>query len=296
MKIKEFFLKGRFIGENVRQIYDLMQYAEEKEIPGLLLLIDFEKAFDSISWNFITKVLTYFNFGNYFKNVIHTLFQKASLCVTQHGFFSQFFNIGRGCRQGDPLSPYLFIMCVEILGILIRNDKDIKGIKVGNKEFKLSQYADDTGLTLDGSDKALKKTLDLLTQYAKYSGLKPNIEKTKCIWFGTKKLSTDRICANNNLFWSNEPFTFPGVKFSPNLSELADLNYCDKLKEIKSLIHIWSKRCLSPIGRITVVKSIILSKLTHLFISIRRPDKDFVKILERLIYNFIWGRKNDKIS
>lgn len=119
MKIKG-FLKGRFIGENIRQLYDLMQYAEENEIHGLLLLIDFEKALDSIAWSFIDKVLTYFNFGTIMKNMIQTLTKKAALCVTQHGFFSEFFSIGRGCRQTDPISPYLFIICVEILGIMIR--------------------------------------------------------------------------------------------------------------------------------------------------------------------------------
>ena len=61
------FIKGRFIGENIRLIYDLMQYTEENNIPGLLLLIDFEKAFDSLSWTFVNKTLSLFNFGKYIK-------------------------------------------------------------------------------------------------------------------------------------------------------------------------------------------------------------------------------------
>ena len=61
------FRKGRYIGENTRFIYDLMSYTESHNIPGLLVLIDFEKAFDSISWSFIYKVLHFFGFG---KNII----------------------------------------------------------------------------------------------------------------------------------------------------------------------------------------------------------------------------------
>ena len=57
------FIKGRYIGENIRLIYDLMNYTEENNIPGLLLLIDFEKAFDSLSWQFIHKALKFLNFG-----------------------------------------------------------------------------------------------------------------------------------------------------------------------------------------------------------------------------------------
>ena len=174
------FLKGRFIGENTRLLYDLLQYTEEHNIPGLLLLIDFEKAFDSISWNYIWKCLKYFNFGSSFCKMINVLYKNAHLCVIQHGVFSDFFPISRGCRQGDPLSPYLFIICAEILGIMIRENRNLKGLRIQNKEYKLFQYADDTGIILDGSEKSLKLTLDLLDQFSKFSGLKPNFDKTKC--------------------------------------------------------------------------------------------------------------------
>ena len=93
------------------------------------------------------------------------------------GFFQLFFNIGRGCRQGYPISPYLFLLCVEIMGILIRKNQKIKGITICNKEYKLFQYADDTGIFMNGTDNSLKNALDLLDQFSKYSGLTPNFEK-----------------------------------------------------------------------------------------------------------------------
>ena len=81
---------------------------------------------------------------------LNRVYSKMALCPT-------FFYLKRGCRQGDPISPYIFILCAEILGKMIRNNKDIKGIHINNKEFKLSQYADDTQLLLDGSEISLKK-------------------------------------------------------------------------------------------------------------------------------------------
>ena len=92
-------------------------------------------------------------------------------------FFSPFFKIGRGCRQGDPISPYLFLLCVEIMAILTRKNQNIKGLYINDKEHKLFQYTDDTGIFLDGSENSLKNALDLLDQFSKYSGLTPNFEK-----------------------------------------------------------------------------------------------------------------------
>ena len=73
------FIPGRFIGENTRLIYDLLHYTEENDIPGILLLIDFEKAFDTISWIFIEQVLDFFNFGNSIKHWVKTFFYKYQI-------------------------------------------------------------------------------------------------------------------------------------------------------------------------------------------------------------------------
>ena len=171
------FIAGRFLGENVRLIYDVLFEAKKQNIPGLLLSIDFEKAFDTVSWSFISNVLDYFNFGNSIKKWV-SLFQEGSeTCILQNGFMSDAFKLRRGCRQGDPISPYLFILCAIMLGKMIRKNNDIKGISINGKEFKLSQYADDTQLILDGTEKSLKAAMGSLKLYYIMSGLKINVEK-----------------------------------------------------------------------------------------------------------------------
>ena len=110
----------------------------------MISIIDFEKAFDSISWKFINKVLHFFNFGENFKKWINIWNKNVNLCVIQNGIFSPFFYIGRGCRQGDPVSPYIFNLCVEIFALLIRYNTNIKGIFIKQREYCLLQYADDT--------------------------------------------------------------------------------------------------------------------------------------------------------
>ena len=165
-----------------------MNYAEEQSIPGLLLLIDFEKAFDSLSWNYLFKTLDFLNFGDSFKRWVSVFYNDIKSSVITNGFLTDFFKVERGCRQGDPLSPYIFIICAEILTKRIQNNKNIKGISINGTEHILSQFADDTSIILDGSEQSLKSTLDELSLFANMSGLRVNFEKTHVIWIGSKNI------------------------------------------------------------------------------------------------------------
>ena len=91
------FLKGRFIGENIRLLYDILLYTELNDIPGMLLMIDFEKAFDCISHKFLINVLDFFHFGPSLKKWINLFYQNASSCVTVNGFCTERFTIGHPC-------------------------------------------------------------------------------------------------------------------------------------------------------------------------------------------------------
>lgn len=192
------FISGRYIGENTRLIYDIMNYTDEFNIPGLLLIIDFEKAFDTISWEFIRKTLHFFNFGDSIKRWISVFYNDISSAVVQSGFLSDFFQIQRGCRQGDPLSPYIFLLCAEILSLMLKQDKGIKGIKIGDTEYTVSQFADDTTIMLDGSEQSFESTMNLLSKFANMSGLKINISKTRAIWIGCKKFNGKHLIIDTN--------------------------------------------------------------------------------------------------
>ena len=104
------FIRGRFIGENIRQLYDTMSNLEDTKSDGFLLLVDFEKAFDSISWKFIEHVLQFFNFGNYFKKYISCLNKGFKLCVIQHSVFSTFTTRVVVAVKAT-LYPHIFLFC-----------------------------------------------------------------------------------------------------------------------------------------------------------------------------------------
>ena len=290
------FISGRYIGENIRNIYDILDYTEKQKIPGLLLLIDFEKAFDSIAWEFIFKSLDYFNFGPSIKKWIKLFYTNIKSCVLVNGNASIWFRIERGCRQGDPLSPYIFIICAEILALMIRKNKNISGIKIGLKEFLTSLYADDTSLFLDGSEKSLKQAFLTLKFYAEASGLHINIDKTRLIWFGANKGSSRKLCTDMNLNWDQGMFTLLGVKFTLDLTEIININYDSKIREIKNLLTQWSKRILTPFGKITIVKSLAMAKINHLLLSLPNPPEKTLQELNSLFFKFIWNGSPDRIK
>ena len=100
-------------------LYDVLLYTETEKIPGLLLMVDFERAFHSVSWSFIQKALEFFNFGPDIRRWIKTFYNNASTCVQVNGHYSSWLNIGRGVRQRGPLSPNLYLICEEILSKMI---------------------------------------------------------------------------------------------------------------------------------------------------------------------------------
>ena len=290
------FIHGREISECTREIYDCMYEYEVNEDPGMLLLIDFEKAFDSIAWDFIHFTLKKFEFPQNILEWISMVQKNAESRVTQSGWVSDPFQLHRGCRQGDPLSPYVFILCAEILSQAFINNKEVVGLKIGDREQKLTQFADDTTLFLDGSKKALRKSISLLNIYEEASGLKMNLSKTKAIWIGSKRFSREKICHEVELDWV-QTFTALGIKYDvTNLCGITDLNCATKMAEVEKILLNWSRTNTTLAGRVLVIKSLALSKLVHFFIALPTPPKEFMRNINKTFYYFLWKGKPPKIK
>jgi len=290
------FIPGRYIGECTRLVYDLLHHTETNEINGMLVLIDFEKAFDSISWNFLYKVMELFGFNENFINWIKLFNNNVTAFVTQCGFLSERLNIERGARQGDPIAAYLFILCAEILSIMVKENKDIKGIHIKQKDYKLVQFADDTTLFLDGTKKSLQTSLNVLEIFGSISGLKINTEKTKIVWIGRKRFSKEKLSISIPLTWGINEFDLLGIRYNLKLSDIISDNYTSAIHNIQKIVLAWSKRTLTPFGKITVIKTFLLSKLNHLFISLPNPAPSLLDKINTIFYKFIWDNKPDKVK
>ena len=289
------FLKGRFIGENIRLIDGIIKYAAAKNIPGLLLFLDFEKAFDTVEWPFLQKTLQHYNFGPSAMNWIRLFYHNTESCILNNGWSGSFFKLERGVRQGCPLSPYLFILCVEILAEAIRKNESIKGITINEQEIKISQYADDTTLILDGSTVSFTTSLQILDLFSEISGLRLNIKKTEALWIGSKIGKEVNLSPEKNFKWVKDKVKALGVWLSTNPETTIEANYSEKLTKVRNSLSCWELRRLSLLGKITVLKSLIASQLVYI-LSPLPTNHNAIKEINNIFFNFLWDGKGDKVK
>ncbi len=291
------FVTGRFIGECTRLISDLLHYAKKNKVKGILLLLDFEKAFDSLEWTFIERTLKHFNFGKDMLKWVKIFYTDIESCVVNNGHCSERFKLGRGVRQGDPLSPYLFILAAEILARAIFNSNSIKGITLENSEFLISQLADDTALILEENELSFKKCLELLSKFTEISGLKINYSKTIAITFGIDHDLNYNLDIGQEIKWQKGgKFTLLGINYDLDQEDITSVNYEIKLKDFEKTLRDWNKRSLTIYGKICIIKSLALPKLVHLFTSLPNPPEHFFKKIEAEVFRFIWNGKTEKIK
>ena len=196
---------------------------------------------------------------------------------------------GRGVRQGDPLSPYLFILALETLAIRIREDSNIQGLKIGDEEIKLSLFADDMTCIL--KDKI--SYLDLfciLESFGECSGLKMNDEKTEILALGNNFLQESDFPKHN----FSEVIKILGIYFGYDVRQKDNLNFRETLKSIKKSVSLWKWRGLSLLGRIQIVKTFAIPKFMFRA-SVIPTSKELIKEVNSILYSFIWNGK-DKVK
>ena len=154
--------------------------------------------------------------------------------------------IKQGCRQGDPCSPFFLILAGQILSVLVHNNQNIKGIKIGNTEYRLTQFADDTTLLMDGSRESLHAALNMLEIFGSMSGLM-NTMKTKVIWIGRKRFSKHKLKVNTTLEWGTTEFNLLGLEFIVDFDKMVQKNYLNAIAQSKLIPNNWKKMSLDTL-------------------------------------------------
>uniref|UniRef100_A0A3B4EY79 Reverse transcriptase domain-containing protein n=1 Tax=Pundamilia nyererei TaxID=303518 RepID=A0A3B4EY79_9CICH len=164
------FVSNTQTQDNLRRTLQVMDHITSGNISAMLVSLDAEKAFDSVGWEYLFRVLTRFGFKDGFIKCMKALYYSPTARIRINGHLSQSITLKRGTRQGCPLSPSLFALYIEPLAQAIRENSEIQGIMIGGEEHKTCMFADDVLLFITNPESSLPQLMTLLKAYNHYSG------------------------------------------------------------------------------------------------------------------------------
>ncbi|GJW43033.1 RNA-directed DNA polymerase, eukaryota, reverse transcriptase zinc-binding domain protein [Tanacetum coccineum] len=284
------FISKRQILDGPFILNELISWCKYHKIKAMIFKADFEKAFDSVRWDYLDGVLNNFGFGVKWRGWIQACLSSAMGSILVNGSPSSEFKFHKGLKQGDPLSPFLFILVMESLHISFNNILNsglYKGIRI-DESLTLSHlfYADDA-VFIGKWDKANVITIvNMLKCFYLASGLKINIQKSKIMGIGTSQEEVD-VAANVigcNTFSS--PFNYLGVKVGSSSSRS---NFWDEvIAKLSSRLSKWKIKMLSIGGRFTLNKA-VLSSLPIYLMSIYKTPVGVLRKMESIRRRFFNG-------
>ena len=289
------FVKGRQISENIRKLLDVIDITDRDDIAGLLLSIDFSKAFDNVEFVAVRNILRWLNFGEYIIKWVDVLFKDFKFMTLSNRYFSNQIKVEKGLFQGNPVAPYLFVLVIELLATKLRRNKNIKCIKIGQEEFLLTLFADDLGIFLDVDQKTWYETFQELELFKRDTGMVINYDKITVHRLGSAKKANAKLYSHNHIRWSNKPFKMLGIMICDNKEDLFELNYDPVIKNIESILCRWAHHNLSLLGKVLLANTLIVSLLIYKFMVISQTPEKYLKRIEQLINTFIWKGGKSKL-
>lgn len=284
---------GRSIFSNLQLVRDVLDMIDKTDETGILVTLDQEKAFDRVDHDFLMRVLSKFGFGPMFCGWVSLFYNSVFSRIICNGKLTEPIFLGRGVRQGCPLSPLLYVLVSEVLSTQIRKCNEIEGFRLpgaGGLQFKISQYADDATNFLK-TEKSLFLLLEIVRKYEKGSGAKLNTAKSEAMWIG-------RWRANGatpfGLKWVNK-MRILGVYFSNGLLSVDKENWKSKLDKLKSVLNLWSSRELSFVGRTMILNVLGASRFWHVAKVVPPPSWVFDNY-NSIVWPFIWKGKMECVS
>uniref|UniRef100_A0A7N4UZ13 RNA-directed DNA polymerase n=1 Tax=Sarcophilus harrisii TaxID=9305 RepID=A0A7N4UZ13_SARHA len=292
------FIPGMQGWFNIRKTISIIDYINNQTNKNhMIISIDAEKAFDKIQHPFLIKTLESIGINGLFLKIVRSIYLKPSVSIICNGEKLEPFPVRSGVKQGCPLSPLLFNIVLETLASAIRVEKEIKGIRIGNEETKLSLFADDMMVYLENPRDSTKKLLEIIHNFSKVAGYKINPHKSSAFLYITNKIQQQEIQREIPFKITVDSIKYLGIYLPKESQELYEQNYKKLSTQIKSDLNNWKNIKCSWIGRANIIKMTILPKLIYLFsaIPIRLPRKYF-NDLEKITTKFIWNNKRSRIS
>lgn len=288
------FMPGRSTFDNIRRLYLHVHEAARGRRSGLVLSLDILKAFDTVSWSFLWEAMAWMGIGPTFIHWVCLLYAdpKARVCTNMD--ISAPFSLGRGTRQGCPLSPLLFAIAIEPLALALRQTAEIGGIRSGPLEEKISLYADDALVYLDGRESSFTKLMQVVEEFGAVSGLWVGWEKLQALAIGPPSPYDylQRSCIQ-----LTPSLKYLGIQIHADLPRYEELNVTPIVQQMTEKFRTWSSLPLNLFGRINIFKMIFLPKFLYSFrASLVFLTKKLFAKLDSALFTFIWNSCQPRIA
>jgi len=285
------FVKDRLLIENLLLATELVKdYHKDSISARCAIKIDISKAFDSVQWSFLTNTLVAMNFSPTFIHWINLCITTASFSVQVNGDLVGYFQSKRGLRQGCSLSPYLFVICMDVLSKMLDKAAGVRKFGFHPKCQRLGlthlSFADDLMVLSDGKTRSIEGILEVFDEFCKRSGLRISLEKSTLYMAGVSPIIKQEIAAKFLFDVGQLPVRYLGLPLVTK--RLTSADYSPLLEQIKKRIATWTFRFFSFAGRFNLIKSVLWS-ICNFWLAAFRLPRQCIREIDKLCSSFLWS-------
>eukprot|EP00253_Pinus_taeda_P008746 PITA_08746 len=290
------FVEGRQILDGLVVTQEVIHSLKVKKQKGMMIKLDLSKAYDRLNWKYLETVLERFGFHQRWIAWIHNLIYSPHFSILVNGSPSKTFNASRGIRQGDPLSPFLFILAAEGLGRFIKQERAvnrIKGLQIWGNNLPLThqQFVDDIMLFGEPTVREVQHLRRILNMFTEASGLEINKDKSCIFIFNTMEQVKTHLIRILGFKRGELP-----TKYLGNILDFTSKrmrNWQGVLDKLSNKVANWSFRVLNIAGRVVLAKSVLQAIPIYPLSIMAAPAGVCAKIRE-IIRKFIWSGSDQK--
>ncbi|GKA85425.1 RNA-directed DNA polymerase, eukaryota [Tanacetum coccineum] len=289
-EVQSAFVSNRQILDGPFILNELIHWCKSKKKQTMIFKVDFEKAFDSVRWDYLDDVLKHFGFGTKWRSWIQNCLLSSRGSILVNGSPTSEFQFYKGLKQGDPLSPFLFILIMESLHLSFQklvNEGLFKGVHI-DPSLQLSHlfYADDVIFMGQWSESNISTIVHALNCFHQASGLRLNLHKSKLVGIAVENEKVIRAAENIGCLSLKTPFPYLGIKVGGLMSRLN--SWDEVVDNLRSRLSKWKMKTLSIGGRLTLLKSVLGSMPIYNMSMFKIPSQ-VLKRMEAIRCHFFNG-------
>lgn len=288
------FIPNRVIGDNILLAQALCKdYHLERGPPRCAIKLDLRKAFDTLNWGFLFKAMEKMRFPAQFLGWLKKCITTSMFSIKINGALEGYFPGKTGLRQGDPLSPYLFSIAMEVFSACLQEVTNLPDFQYhwqteATKTTSLF-FADDVLLFAKGEEASIRLLLDGVNKFAAISGLKPNPSKCSCFFSNVPLQVIHNITRTSGFSWGDLPVTYLGL---PLITSSLTKVHCQPLiMKICLKLQQWYNIFLSFAGRLQLIKTVLMGIFSYWSAHIFLPVST-LKEIQAKCARFLWAGSN----